>query len=256
MSVQAPQKFAEWLAAHEHRDPVHGWAYRYHPRSDAHSIALCEYILQDLLAECPPLREQARDGRVVYGINYKYTFPLTGKKKTLDLATGAGTPSTGMASVPGIYQGTIEHLRLACECKTAMTEHLKSQPRIFDELSSSHEIVHQGEGPEAIAAGVAVVNIATTFVSPLRQKSAELSVSKHKQPRAAEKMVQHLRGLPLRDQVSRAGFDAYATIVIDCDNQGPAFLWTDPPAPQPGNPDHYATFVARISRAYAKRFGK
>src|SRR5262249_23922355 len=209
MSVQAPQRFAEWMAAHEYRDPVYGWAYRYHPRSDAHSIALCEYILEDLLAECEPLREQARDGRVVYGINCKYSFPLTRKKKTLDLAVGVGTPDTLAEAVPGIYKGTVQPLRLACECKTAMTEHAKSQPRIFDELSSSHEIVHQGEGPDAIAAGIAVVNIAQTFVSPLRQKSAELFVSKHKQPRAAEKMVHHLRGLPLRGPRDRVGFDAY-----------------------------------------------
>ncbi len=143
---------------------------------------------------------------------------------------------------------------LSCEAKTVMTEHGKSQPRVFDELGSSHEIVHQGDR-EAIAAGVTVVNIAKTFVSPLRQKNAELHVSKHKQPHAAERMVNHLRGLPIRDTVDGFGFDAYATIVVDCDNQGPAFLWTDPPAPQVGDRDHYDTFISRLSDAYASRFG-
>jgi hypothetical protein len=134
-----------------------------------------------------------------------------------------------------------------------MTEHGKSQPRIFDELGSSHEIVHQGDR-EAIAAGVTVVNIAATFVSPLRQKSDELYISKHKQPRAAERMVSHLRGLPIRETIDAAGFDAYATIVVDCDNEGPAMLWTAPPAPQFGDRDHYDTFIARLAEAYAGRF--
>jgi hypothetical protein len=51
-----------------------------------------------------------------------------------------------------------------------MTEHGKSQPRVYDELSSSHEIVHQGR-QDAIAAGITVVNVAPRFISPLRQRA-------------------------------------------------------------------------------------
>src|SRR5262245_38358718 len=35
----APEKFAQWMAQHEHPDLVYGWVYQYHPRSDAHSVA-------------------------------------------------------------------------------------------------------------------------------------------------------------------------------------------------------------------------
>ena len=249
----APEQFAAWLTAHEHKDPKHGWVYHYHSRSDAHSIALCNFILEDLLAACPTLRDQALTDRIVYGINARHTFP-NGKKKTLDLAIGT-TKSirhpTHFADT--IYPGEIERVLISCEAKTVMTEHGKSQPRVFDELGSSHEIVHQGDR-QAIAAGVTVVNIAQTFVSPLRQKGGALHVSKHKQPHAAERMVNHLRGLPIRDTIDGVGFDAYATIVIDCDNQGPAFLWTDAPAPQPGERDHYETLVESIARAFASRF--
>lgn len=252
----APKKFAKWLAKHEHRDPQYGWVYQYHPRSDAHSIALCRFVLQDLLASCSELRAQAIAGKVAYGINYECHFPLTSKKKTLDLAIGIGTPDTTLTSVPGIYLGNIDELRISCECKTAMTEHSKSQPRIFDELSSSHEIVHNGQGPNTIAAGLAVVNIAGTFVSPLRQKSAELSVTTHKQPHAAQKMIAHLRGLPIRTDVGSVGFDAYATIIVNCDNQKPATLHTKSPAPQPGDIDEYGGFVEKVSAAYSNRFGE
>ncbi len=138
--------------------------------SDAHSIALCTLILEDLLAACPELRDDALADRIVYGINAKHTFP-NGKKKTLDLAigtTGAVKVATRFANT--ICPGEIDRVLISCEAKTVMTEHGKSQPPVFDELGSSHEIVHQGDR-DAIAAGVTVVNIAKTFVSPLRQKS-------------------------------------------------------------------------------------
>jgi hypothetical protein len=252
----APQKFVRWMAKHEHRDPRYGFVYHYHPRSDAHSIALCRFILEDLLQASQILKEQALAGRVVYGINYTHTWKETGKIKTLDLAIGTGLADTTLPSpVAGIYRGAIERVLISCESKTVMTEHSKSQPRIYDELSSSHEIVHQGDR-EAIATGIAVVNIADTFVSPLRQRGVELHVSRHQQPRAAERMVSHLRGLPIREQSQAVGFDAFAAIVINSDNQTPAKLWRKPPAPQPGDRDEYSTFLTRISGAYAERFGK
>lgn len=249
--MDAPKNFADWLTTHEHPDPVYGWVYRYHSRSDAHSIALCELVLRDILQTCQPLADHSLADRIVFGINARHTFP-NGKTKTLDLAIG--TPraiAEGERFAGAINKGEIDRVLLACEAKTCMTEHGKSQPRIFDELGSSHQIVHQGDR-EAIACGITVVNIAKTFVSPLRQKSKKLHVSEHKQPHAAERMVKHLRGLPIRDTVEGFGFDAYATVVIDCDNRGPATLWTDPPAPQPGERDHYETFVRRIADAYAK----
>jgi hypothetical protein len=249
--MDAPKDFADWLTSHEHPDPVYGWVYRYHPRSDAHSVALCRLVLRDVIHACRQLRDHALADKIVYGINARHTFP-NGKKKTLDLAVG--TPRTvddGDRLAGAMHHGQIERVLFACEAKTCMTEHGKSQPRIFDELGSSHEIVHQGDRT-AIAAGITVVNIASTFVSPLRQKSKELYVSQHNQPHAAERMVGHLRGLPIRDSANETGFDAYATIVVDCDNRRPATLWTAPPAPQPGDRDHYDTCVQRIAEAYAR----
>ncbi len=69
-------------------------------------------------------------------------------------------------------------------------------------------------------------------------------------------MIEHLRGLPVRDDVGKVGFDAYASVVVDCDNIHTVHLWTDPPAPQPGDADHYDTFIARISRFYDSRFSR
>ena len=131
---------------------------------------------------------------------------------------------------------------------------LFTKPRIFDELSSSHEIVHRGR-QDTISAGITVVNIAETYVSPTRQKSShELEVTRHKQPHDTERMIKHLRGLQIRENIDEVGFDAYCTVVIDCDNQSDASLWTGHPAPQQGDPDHYDTFRGRIVRFYNERF--
>ena len=152
--------------------------------------------------------------------------------------------------------GAVAGLRIACEAKQCMTEHSKSQPRIYDELSSSHEIVHQGDR-RAIACGVVVVNLADRYASPTRQVSGDgpLVVTRHRQPDVAARMINHLRGLQIRDDDAGIGFDAFATIVIDCDNTSACRLHTDPPAPQPGDADHYATFIERVSAAYAARYG-
>src|SRR5580692_10919613 len=124
MRKTAPQKFAHWLAKHEHRDPRYGFVYHYHPRSDAHSIALCRFIIEDLLEESPGWKEEALAGSVVYGINYGHTWSETRKTKTLDLAIGTGTADTTLPSaVAGIYRGSIDRLLIACESKTVMTEH-------------------------------------------------------------------------------------------------------------------------------------
>jgi hypothetical protein len=255
--VTAPQAFVEWMITNRHIDRQFGYIYQYHSRSDAHSKALCRLIVGDLVKSCLPLRKHAQQGRIVFGINSKFKWLSSGKSKNLDLAIGP--PKDGIVAIPSgallITEGQLGDVWIACEAKAVMTEHKKSQPRVFDELSSSHEIVHSGN-VKAIAAGITVVNLAETFVSPLRQKVAgALHVSQHNQPHVVESMVAHLRGLSIRESLDRVGFDAYATIVVDCDNQGRCALVTSAPAPQPGERDHYDVFIERLSAIYAERFG-
>jgi hypothetical protein len=213
---------------------------------------LCTFIMEDLLDGCPILREQASRGEVGYGINVRHVWPTTQKSKTLGLAVGR--PASQIASSKIVRVNQLSDVFFACEAKPVMTEHGKSQPWVYDELISSHEIVHQGR-PDAIAAGITVVNIAETFVSPLRQTTADrLHISSHIQPAVTARMVTHLRGLPIREQVGQIGFDAYCTIVVECDNQTLATLWEATPAPQPGDRDHCETFINRIARLYTERF--
>jgi hypothetical protein len=270
--MSAPEEIAAWMAIHEHKDKQLPHVYRYHSRSDVHSVVLCELVMRDLLMSSQLLREQASRGEAAYGINVKHIWKTTGKAKALDLAVGVpNTPTFPVAPgeigklenakrrsnrAPLVAQNTLSRLLIACEAKAVMTEHGKSQPRLFDELSSSHEIVHQGD-QETIATGIVMVNIARRFVSPLRQRDASnLHYSKHDQPLVTARMIKHLRGLRIRDEVGQVGFDAFCTFVVDSDNQTGCVLHTEPPAPQAGDPDHYDTFIQRITRFYAARFDK
>lgn len=251
----APERFVKWMSNHTANDKKHGRkVYRYHPRSDEHSKILCRMVLEDLLGACPLLAEHAKRRVVVGEINAEYTFS-NGKTKNLDLAIGQPTDPVVEPVVPTqIVSGRIGHLRISMEAKQCMTEHSKTKPRIYDELSSSHEIVHQGDSL-AVAAGIVVVNIADKFASPLRQeKDGPLVFKEHRQPAVTDSMVSHLRGLKMRVGSDGVGFDAFATLVVNCDNAGPCTLHTAAPAPQLGDHDHYLTFLQRLSGAYAERF--
>jgi hypothetical protein len=245
------------MAQHRHPDKNFNQTYLYHSRSDKHSVQLCTYVVADLLKSSETLRRDAEAGNIVFGINIPFRAP-SGKTKNLDFAIGRPVNPPAQTEIllgEGIAcVREIAELLISCEAKSVMTEHSKSKPRVYDELSSSHEIVHQGK-PDAIATGIAVVNIAKTFVSPLRQKSDAAVVSSHTQPAAAAGMIRHLRDLSIRDTGTGVGFEAFCTIVLDCDNVSCAKLWSDPPAPQPGERDHYATYVTRVSRFYEERFG-
>lgn len=210
---------------------------RYHPRSDAHSRALCNLIAQYLVDRSQTLAEQVARSEVSFHTNYRYRWPGSLNSKAIDLA---------LVDLHG-------EVRVACECKSTMTEHLKSLPRLFDELASSAQIVNRGN-PVAVAAAVEVVNAAPRFLSPLRSPNAWTT---HRQPDVAKRVVDHLRALPRRAGVEEGeGLDAFCTIVIDCDNVGLARLVTDGPAPADSDADSYESFLHDVVQAYEHRFSK
>ncbi len=103
--MSAPQSFALWLTAHEHKDQVYGWVYHYHSRSDAHSIALCTRILEDLLQFSPPLTTAALADKIVYGINAKHTFPNGKRRRSTSQLAQLNKSSSRHASRTRFTQG-------------------------------------------------------------------------------------------------------------------------------------------------------
>lgn len=238
--MSAPERIADFLRQHG-----------YHPRSNAHGNALCGFVLQDLLEHCGKLAEDAARGRVVYDLNRKIT--VGNSEWNIDLVLGPPPAGQGLdAPEQGIQRLSPATIRIAIEAKTIMTEHGKARRNRQRDLDSFHQFVHRYD-PEAIAAGLTVVNIAERFRSPLRR---EVTVHRNIQDLVKETM-RLLRALPTRSAPTPdAGLEANATILVNHDNVSlkKTRLVTAPPAPQVGDPLHYDTLLQRICDRYTQRW--
>jgi hypothetical protein len=262
----------------------HGNRWQYHSRSDHHSKVACWGLLFDLLGHCPLLRQHAAKGLVGYGINHEMREFGTGRKKNLDLVVcrprsdawgGAPTPTFAdqaleigivldrraaheLHALPTVHELPVGAVHIALEAKACMTEFIKAKSRLYDELNSSHAAIH-GNSPHTIAAGLAMVNMATQFISPGRN-DFDLSrrrpvVSQHQQPRQTAEVISKLREIPRRSRDGEEGYDAFAIIVVDCRNDGtPVRLVNESPAPQPGETDHYEMTVHRLAQLYEQKY--
>jgi hypothetical protein len=139
-----------------------------------------------------------------------------------------------------------------------MTAFGKARPRLYDELNSSHLAIH-GNSPHTIAAGLAMVNAASTFISPglndfdLTTQTPRISL--HNQPKEAASVIEKLRELPRRSRDGEEGYDAFAILVVDCRNDGsPVRQVTSAPAPQSGDVDHYEMAVHRLAQLYEQKY--
>jgi hypothetical protein len=255
--------------------------WQYHSRSDHHSKVACWGITFDLLRSSPLLRRHIDAGRVGFGINHEMRDFVHDRKKNLDLVLC--TPSGGvdesapaltdmvadyeielspeqendLSELPALRRVQVGSVLMALEAKACMTAHQRALPRLYDELNSSHLTVH-GATDQAIAAGFAMINIASRYLSPdlnKRNRATEPEWSSHDQPRDAQLAVDKVRQLPRRSRTGDTGYDALSIVVIDCANDGsPVRLVTTPPAPQPGDIYHYNSMIDRLAHIYATRF--
>jgi hypothetical protein len=254
-----------------------GRLWQYHSRSDLHSKVACWGVLFDLLNQSAVLRGHAASNKVIFGVNFEMRDFHTGRKKKLDLVIArpagqvSGTPKSlgslatawkvrldpaqtaKLNSLPQLEEGVVGAALVALEAKATMTAHTKAQPRLYDELNSSHLTVH-GASRQALAVGFVMVNVSSTFISPGRQQAGP-SVSHHTQPRDAQGIVSKVREIPRRVGPTGHGYDGLAIVTINCANDGtPVSLVTGPPAPQPGDIYHYDTMVTRIANEYDTTF--
>lgn len=260
--------------------------WQYHSRSDLHSKVACWGILFDLLQHSQALRRQMADGRVVFGVNFEINDWEHGRNKNLDLVLARPQTTEAPARVrtyrdlaahwsvqlSAAEQRTLDGLPnpaegafganavlLALEAKAAMTEHVKAGPRFYDELNSSHLIVHAASH-DSLAVGFAMINAADTFVSPDLNRGVSYGdatqVSRHRQPHAAAHSVGRVESLPRRAGPTGVGYDGLAIVVVDLPNDGsPVRLVESAPAPPPASPYHYESMISRVAHEYENRFG-
>jgi hypothetical protein len=152
--------------------------------------------------------------------------------------------------LPDLNQAPVGAVLIALEAKAAMTEHQKAEPRLYDELNSSHLTVH-GDSNQALATGLVMVNASPTFLSP----SGTGRRNVHKQPDAASGIVRKVKQIPRRANPAQEGFDGLGIVLLCAANDGtPVTLVSDPPAPPPGDIFNYETMIRRVASLYSTRF--
>lgn len=235
-----PQSFIEHLRAAG-----------YHPRSDKHSNALAQAIINDLVRHCSAISAKAALGALVYDLNV--TLMAGTSEWNVDLVLGP--PALEATSVPGarvaIARAAPSIIEIAIELKAVMTEHRKAVKNRKRDLEAHHEHVHNYK-QNAIAGGVLIVNAADHFKSPLR-----IAPTVHRNPDAlVEYCLNELRAVAGRGGSRGYGLDAKCGIVVRMDNL--ALASTEyvrkPPAPLVGDPLHYDSFIRTICDEYGQRF--
>ena len=265
------------------RPDKYGSSWQYHSRSDRHSKVGSWGIALDLLATSSLLRRHATEGKIVMGVNQTMVDFATGRHKDLDLviarSSNEGAEVVGtfagladrygaplndverslLAELPSVsIASVVGAVLVALEAKACMTAHVKSLPRLYDELNSSHLCVH-GASRQALAIGYVQVNAATEFVSPvINNRGASngvFEVTRHKQPADTERVLTQIAEIPRRSASSVVGFDGVGVTVLDLRNDGsPVRLVTDPPAPQPGDSFNYDSMIVRMANEYDTTF--
>lgn len=262
----------------------YGNRWQYHSRSDRHSKVGSWGVALDLLNHSALLRRHAQDGTVVLGVNHTMTDFATGRKKDLDLviarpatpvppgaktfadlAKQYGVPLDEQEQVlvralPTISIGAVGAVLVALEAKACMTAHVKSLPRLYDELNSSHLCVH-GASRQALAIGYVQVNAADEFLSPVVNNRAtavaDAIVTKHRQPADTLRVIKKVAEIPRRSNSSESGFDGVGITVLRLRNDGGDVRIVDgPPAPQPGDSFHYDSMIVRMANEYDTTFAK
>lgn len=235
----------------------------------------------DMLQHSAVLRGQVQDGSVVLGINEPLRDPATKRKKDLDLVVAArGDLETRdkdtladlairwhlrldleqqhvLADLPPIANGPVGTVLAAFEAKACMTAHVKALPRLFDELTTSHQVIH-AHAAEAIAVGLVIVNASEHFISSdlnKRDLAIEAPVISTQQPHGASRAIEKMHEIPLRSGQTMHGFDAMGAILIEMTNDdSPVKLLTAPPAPDSADALQYDRMLRRLVDLYEAKF--
>lgn len=277
-----PEIIARSIESHSYIDKF-GNRWQYNPWSDHHSKVACWAVLFDLLITCELLRRHTAAGTAFFGINHEMSDFRMDRKKDLDLVIctrGTGEEGPGPATfaemaeefgivlsrvereilraLPALSRAPVGVVHLALEAKATMTEHVKSLPRLHDELTSSHVCIH-GNSNRVIAVGLSIINAGAEFISPKNNlralKRRQPRVNVHSQPKAATRTVDKVRQVARRSNVDERGFDAIGVLMLDTRNDGSRVrVVSEPPAVPASDIFHYDAMIRRAAQLYEARF--
>ena len=241
--MSAPERMVRWLGEHG-----------YHPRSNKHGEALCDFLLQDLLDGCPAFRRLAAAGMIVWMGDFVVNPDSIARRWMGDLVVAAPAHAPLVrAGDGGIARGDPREIWMAIDAKSTMTKYGKARMNRARDLNSFQDIMHNNDG-RTVVGGLMMLNIAERFKSPLRP-----SITIH---RGIERLVAEsvgiLRDLPRAERGSgRRGLEAVGAIVVNHTNvQGDqSTLASAAPAPASDDPVSYRRFLQDLCEFFTERFG-
>lgn len=229
------------------------------------------------------MQQHARAGKIVLGVNHEMRDFHTDREKVLDLVIARPAAKPGekgqtfqglvnhygielskeqgslMAALPDIRVAPVGAVLVALEAKATMTAHVKSLPRLYDELNSSHLAIH-GASSQALAIAYVQVNNSRTFLSSVinserMSEGLPPKVTTHRQPFDTLRVLEKVAQMPRRSGKSGNGFDAIGVTVLNLANDGgPVELVDYAPAPAPGSNFHYDGMIVRMANEYDATF--
>ena len=212
----------------------------FNPRSQANSDALSDFVIADLKANCPLFRAAIDSGSLISRTNPNVKTKVA--ERSIDLVFH----QKGGASQMSVLV-SVEH-------KTIMTAHGKARKNRYGDLIAYCNHMHNHR-KDCIAAGIVVINTSGEYENP------DGFATGLKRPHFnMEKVVADTIGIfsaiPLRNEPDDPNDqpEALAIIVVRYDGMNPASLVTQAPAPEAGNPVHYAKFLRRMCDLFGKRF--
>lgn len=282
--MHGPDILARFLSIPSPKPDKYGQHWQYNSRSDRHGRVGCWGVAFDLLQQSSLMQRHATEGKIVMGVNHQMRDFETDREKVLDLVIarpasppGADAPSfrglvqqygieleTGeqalLDRLPDIKIASVGAVLIALEAKATMTEHVKSLPRLHDELNSSHLAIH-GASSQALAIAYLQINNSTTFLSSVKN-SERISEgltpreTKHRQPQATQRVLDKVAQIPRRTGKSGVGFDAIGVTIVEFINdfKTPVKIVTDPPAPPAGSNYNYDGMIVRMANEYDATF--
>lgn len=230
----------------------------YNSRNSAHSRAICEAIVADLMATCPKIRDEAMAGRLVFKVDHVLAAAGLDEWMT-DLALGP--PAPGFTPDPAMPPGAMPEAtpistRVAVEAKSTMTKHSGARKNRKRDLEAHHQHVH-AHHETAIAASVSLVNASDIFHSSLLAEPTKITTRAMSAYEKAEGVVNQVKMVAFSPHVGAQGIDAKCALVVEMDNINLAstkYVAKSPPAPAPGDPLHWDSFIYRICERYTERF--
>jgi len=229
------------------------------------------------------LRKHIAHGKVGFGINHVMNDYQNNRAKALDMVVCTPASSgfakrtffdlykdyklalthdelSELVSLGDVRECAVGTSLVAVEAKACMTEHVKAIPRLYDELSSSYQVVN-GDTNSSIAAGYVSINIASSFISPDRNrrklKGTSPQVTQHKnQPNPAKLVYQKIQQLRRRSNPNEPGYDAIGISILEIRNDGtPASVGPDfGDGTRVNSSFTYDAFIERLSTIYNSRF--